>query len=63
MRIVGRMTPRTGRPPSDNPRSVVLSVRVTADEAARLSKAADAAGVPVTAWIRDRALAAARRTR
>jgi hypothetical protein len=63
MRIVGTMTPRTGRPPSDNPRTVVLSVRVTADEAAKLTVAAEAAGVPVTTWLRERGLAAAKRQR
>jgi hypothetical protein len=64
MRIVERMTtPRMGRPPKENPRTVVLSVRVTPDEAARLHTAAEAAGQPVTAWLRERGLAAAKRSR
>jgi hypothetical protein len=41
----------------------VLSVRVTADEAAKLTVAAEAAGVPVTTWLRERGLAAAKRQR
>lgn len=63
MRIVDRMSPRTGRPPSENPRTVVLSVRVTPDEAAKLHAAAEAADQAVTAWLRDKGLAAAKRAR
>lgn len=65
MRIVEGMTtpPRMGRPPKDNPRTVLLSVRVTPAEAAKLHAAAEAVGQPVTAWLRDRGLAAAKRVR
>lgn len=55
------MTPRTGRPPSDNPRRRVRSVHFTDTEDALVEAAAQAAGKPVTAWIREKAVAAANR--
>jgi uncharacterized protein (DUF1778 family) len=63
MRIVVGMSPRTGRPPSEDPRSVVLSLRLTTAESEALREAADRAGQPVTVFVRERALAAAKRTR
>lgn len=36
------MSPRTGRPPKDNPRNINLGVRLTKDEAELLQKCADA---------------------
>lgn len=57
------MTPRTGRPPSDNPRRHVRSVHLTDNEDALITAAAKAAGKPVTAWIREKAVAAAKRLR
>lgn len=35
------MSPRTGRPPKDNPRNVNLGIRLTKDEADRIQKCAD----------------------
>ncbi len=63
MRIVVGMTPRTGRPPSEDPRSVVLSLRLTAAESEALWDAAERAGQTVTVFVRERALVAAKRTR
>lgn len=63
MRIVSVMSPRTGRPPSDNPRKVGLALRLTADEEALLREAASKAEQPVTIYVREKALAAARRQR
>jgi predicted HicB family RNase H-like nuclease len=55
--------PRTGRPPSDNPRATLLTLRLTAAEHARLTAAAAAAGQQLGPYVRDRALAAAKRAR
>lgn len=35
------MSPRTGRPPKDNPRNVNLNIRVTKDEAQLIQDCAD----------------------
>ena len=35
------MSPRTGRPPKDNPRNVNLNIRVTKDEAQLIQGCAD----------------------
>lgn len=61
--IVGGMSPRTGRPRLDNPRTETVRYRVTADELAQLTAAALKAGQTVTDYARDKALAAARRQR
>ncbi|RRQ25596.1 hypothetical protein DK926_22810 [Rhodococcus sp. Eu-32] len=55
---------RTGRPKSTEPkRDSVVPVRFTADEHAEVSAAADAAGLPLSAYVRGRVLASARRAR
>lgn len=36
------MSPRTGRPPKDNPRNVNLNIRVTKEEAQMIQDCADA---------------------
>lgn len=56
-------TPRRGRPPVANPRAQTVRYRVTVDELAALTTAADKAGQSVTDYARDRALAAAKRAR
>lgn len=53
--------PRTGRPPLEDPRSAVTSVRLTAAEHAAARTAAARAGVPLGAWMRDAVVAATRR--
>lgn len=52
--------PLRGRPPSADPRmgSPIL-VRVSPTERAALQAAADAAGKPLSSWVRDRALGGA----
>lgn len=35
------MSPRTGRPPKENPRNVNLNIRITNDEAKRIQECAD----------------------
>lgn len=61
------MTPRRkrGRPPGDPLARRIVSVRVplTAIEREILRDAADAHGAPLTEWIRDTAIAAARTTK
>lgn len=42
------MSPRTGRPKSDNPKSVRLEIRLTPSEAERLQRCADELKVPRT---------------
>lgn len=52
-----------GRPPRTEAKAAErLEVRVTADELQELSTAADEAGLPVSSWVRDLALRAARRS-
>lgn len=35
------MSPRTGRPPKENPRNINLNIRITSDEAKRIQECAD----------------------
>ena len=42
------MSPKTGRPPKENPRNVSLNIRVTKDEATLIKKCADDLGVSRT---------------
>ncbi len=35
------MSPRTGRPPKENPRNVNLNIRITKNESERIQKCAD----------------------
>jgi uncharacterized protein (DUF1778 family) len=53
---------RPGRPSADDPRQS-LAIRVTAAERATLQAAADATSVGLTVYVREKALAAARRAR
>jgi len=53
--------PTIGRPKSENPRGKAVPVRFTADERAAVQAAADAAGLSLSAWVRERAVASARR--
>jgi hypothetical protein len=55
--------PRTGRPKSDNPRRNVQSVRLSDDELLLVMQAAEKADQDVGPWIRDKAVAAAKRAR
>lgn len=55
--------PRTGRPLSNDPRVEVFSVRLTRDEATLLRFAAGRAGLPIGVYVRERALAAAKRVK
>jgi hypothetical protein len=57
------MNPRTGRPPSKNPHGKVVSVRLTQAEYDLVVTAAEKAGVGIGPWMRDRIVAAAKRTR
>lgn len=57
------MTPRIGRPPSDNPRTHMVTLRLTDDELAACKAAADKAGQSIGPWARGRILAAAKRGR
>ena len=42
------MSPRTGRPPKENPRNVNLNIRVTKNESALIQECANALGVTRT---------------
>lgn len=42
------MSPRTGRPPKENPRNVSLNLRITKDEAALIQECADLLGITRT---------------
>lgn len=42
------MSPRTGRPPKENPRNVSLNLRITNDEAALIQECADLLGITRT---------------
>jgi len=35
------MSPRTGRPPKENPRNINLNIRITSDESKRIQACAD----------------------
>jgi uncharacterized protein (DUF1778 family) len=56
------MPPRTGRPPTGNARNNVVPVRYNQTEHDQVKAAAEAAGVPVSEFIRDASLDAARTT-
>lgn len=55
------MVPKTGRPPSDNPRTHVIPVRLSATELAEVKAAAEEIETRPGELIRDSALAAARK--
>lgn len=57
------MTPRTGRPTIEDPRSVVVTIRLTASEAERLAADAEAAGLTLSAHVRAKALGSPRARR
>ena len=42
------MSPRTGRPPKDNPRKINLNIRLTEQEAKDIQKCADDLGISRT---------------
>ena len=42
------MSPRTGRPPKDNPRNVNLNIRLTDQEAKEIQECANALGISRT---------------
>jgi uncharacterized protein (DUF1778 family) len=52
---------RTGRPKTDNPRTVQVMISLTEDEAVLVRSAAAIAGQPVGTWAREKAVAAAKR--
>jgi uncharacterized protein (DUF1778 family) len=56
------MSPRTGRPRSDNPRSNAVHIRLTDDELALCRTAAENAGQTVGEWMREKLIAAAKRS-
>lgn len=53
---------RPGRPAAEDPRQTI-GLRVTSAERAELQAAADAAGVGLSVYVREKALAAARKRR
>lgn len=55
--------PRTGRPKSANPRSNVHSVRLSDEELALVTRAAEQAGVDLGPWMREKVVAAAKRSK
>lgn len=55
------MSPRTGRPPSDDPRRRLISIRLTDSEYELVTRAASYKDVPLAVWVRERVLAAAKR--
>lgn len=57
------MSPRTGRPPSDNPHARVVSVRLTEAEYEAAVAAAGKTGQGLGPWMRDRIVNAAKRAR
>lgn len=61
--ILVSMSPRTGRPPIDNPRTDTIKFRVTPDEHATVSAAAERAGQNLADWMRAKLLSAAKRQR
>lgn len=50
-----------GRPKSEDPRGKAVPIRFTVEERAAVQAAADAAGQSLSAWVRSRAVASARR--
>jgi uncharacterized protein (DUF1778 family) len=61
--ILDGMSPRTGRPPLDNPRSETIKFRATPDDADLIRAAAQRAGMNLADWMRMKLLAAAKRQR
>jgi uncharacterized protein (DUF1778 family) len=57
------MSPRTGRPPSDNPRTKVVPLRFTPDEWQAIYDAAERAGKNAGSWMREKLNAAAKRAK
>jgi len=57
------MSPRTGRPPLENPRSNARHVRLSDDELKLTMAAADKAGQSWGDWAREKLIAAAKRAR
>lgn len=57
------MSPRTGRPKSDNPRGNAIHIRLADDELAQCRTAAEQAGQPLGEWTRAKLLAAAKRAK
>jgi uncharacterized protein (DUF1778 family) len=55
------MAPRLGRPPSDDPRRRIVSIRLTEAEYALVVQAASYNDEPVAVWVRQKATAAAKR--
>ncbi|WP_371829844.1 plasmid mobilization protein [Rhodococcoides yunnanense] len=51
-----------GRPKSGDPRDNIVPVRFTVSEHEEVARAADAAGVSLSAYLRARGLAAAKRS-
>lgn len=52
------MSPRTGRPKTDNPRTNINRVRLSDDEQERLKEVAADAELEPSVWLREAALAA-----
>lgn len=57
------MSPRTGRPKSENPRNRVMPLRLTEDEHALITAAAGKTGQPASEYVRDAAVAKAKRAK
>jgi hypothetical protein len=57
------MSPRTGRPPSDNPRRNAVPVRLNDEELAVVKAAAEEVETPVGTWARDALLNAVKNQR
>lgn len=55
------VSPRTGRPPSDDPRRRSVNLRLTEAEYALVAEASSYVDTPMAVWARERVLAAARR--
>lgn len=57
------MSPRTGRPKSDNPRSRVVPLRLTEDEHSLIAGAANQDGKPLSEYIRSAAVNKAKKAK
>lgn len=55
------MSPRTGRPPSENPRNYVLRIRLSDDEREAVERAAEAGDAKPAIWAREQLGRAAKR--
>ena len=60
MRYIRLMSPRTGRPPAENPRGNNVSIRLTDVEHEAVSEAAARTGTQIGPWMRDAVIKAAR---